>query len=40
MSLEITTVLSGLALGIDPLNQPGVERGKILACKAMNREGY
>jgi len=40
MALEIATVLTGLALGIDPLNQPGVERGKLLAYIAMGREGY
>lgn len=40
MSLEIATALAGLALGIDPLNQPGVERGKILTYEAMGREGY
>jgi len=40
MALEIATVLTGLALGVDPLNQPGVERGKLLAYKAMGREGY
>ena len=40
MALEIATVLTGLALGIDPLNQPGVERGKILTYAAMGREGY
>ena len=40
MSLEIATVLTGLALGVDPLNQPGVETGKILIYKAMGREGY
>lgn len=40
MSLEIATVLCGLALGINPLDQPGVERGKILTYRAMKREGY
>ncbi len=40
MSLEIATALSGLALDVDPLNQPGVEIGKILTYKAMGREGY
>ena len=40
MSLEIATALAGLAMGLDPLNQPGVERGKILTYKAMGREGY
>lgn len=40
MALETATVLSGLALGIDPLDQPGVERGKILTYRAMGREGF
>ncbi|MCP4648079.1 MAG: glucose-6-phosphate isomerase, partial [bacterium] len=40
MSLEIATVLSGFALHVNPLDQPGVERGKILTYKAMGREGY
>jgi len=39
-ALEAATVLVGLALGIDPLDQPGVERGKILTYKAMGRPGY
>ena len=40
MALEIATVLCGLALNVDPLDQPGVERGKVLTYKAMGREGY
>ncbi len=40
MSLEIATVLTGLALNINPLDQPGVERGKVLTYAAMNRPGY
>ncbi len=40
MSLEIATVLVGLALDINPLDQPGVERGKILTYAALNRPGY
>lgn len=40
MALEIATVLCGLALGVDPLDQPGVERGKILTFKEMGRPGY
>lgn len=40
MALEIATVLAGLSLGVDPLDQPGVERGKILTYKAMGRPGY
>lgn len=40
MSLEIATVLAGLALYINPLDQPGVERGKVLTYSALNRPGY
>ena len=40
MSLEIATVLTGLALNINPFDQPGVERCKVLIYKAMNRSGY
>lgn len=40
MAFEIATVLTGLTLGVNPLDQPGVEVGKILTYKAMNREGY
>ena len=40
MALETATVLCGLAMGINPLDQPGVERGKILTYRAMGREGY
>lgn len=40
MSLEIATALAGLSLGVNPLNQPGVERGKIITYKAMGRVGY
>jgi glucose-6-phosphate isomerase len=40
MSLEIATVLTGLALGINPLDQPGVERGKHLTFREMGRAGY
>ena len=40
MLLEIATVLTGLSLDINPLDQPGVERGKVLTYKAMNRSGY
>lgn len=39
-ALETATVLTGLALGIDPLDQPGVERGKVLTYRAMGRPGY
>ncbi|OPL18578.1 MAG: hypothetical protein AVO35_04395 [Candidatus Aegiribacteria sp. MLS_C] len=40
MALEISTVLCGLAIGIDPLDQPGVERGKVLTYRALGRPGY
>ncbi len=40
MSLEIATVLTGIALNINPLDQPGVELCKVLIYKAMNRPGY
>jgi glucose-6-phosphate isomerase len=39
-ALETATVLCGIALGIDPLDQPGVERGKTLTFKKMGRPGY
>lgn len=40
MAFEIATVLCGLALNVNPLDQPGVERGKILTYRAMGREGF
>lgn len=40
MSLELATVLTGLALGVDPLDQPGVERGKQMTYREMGRAGY
>lgn len=40
MALEIATVLTGLALEINPLDQPGVERGKVLTYRALGRPGY
>ncbi len=40
MLFEIATVLTGLALGIDPLDQPGVERGKYLTFREMGRPGW
>ncbi|NLI02945.1 MAG: glucose-6-phosphate isomerase [Candidatus Fermentibacter daniensis] len=39
-TIEIATVLTGLSLGIDPLDQPGVERGKYLTFKQMGRPGW
>jgi glucose-6-phosphate isomerase len=40
MLLEISTALTGYALNIDPMDQPGVERSKILTYRAMGRPGY
>lgn len=40
MLFQIVTVLTGLALDVDPLDQPGVERGKILTFRAMGRAGF
>lgn len=40
MLFQLATVLTGLAHNINPLDQPGVERGKILTYRAMGREGY
>jgi glucose-6-phosphate isomerase len=40
MLFQIATVLTGLALDVDPLDQPGVERGKILTFRAMGRAGF
>ena len=37
--LEITTVLTGLLMGIDPLDQPAVELGKRLANAYLGAEG-
>lgn len=39
-AIEAATVLTGLSLGIDPLDQPGVERGKYLTFKQMGRPGW
>ncbi len=40
MTMMMATVICGLSLGIDPLDQPGVERGKILTYRALGRPGY
>jgi glucose-6-phosphate isomerase len=40
MTLQIATVLCGLALDVNPLDQPGVERGKTLTYRALGRPGY
>jgi glucose-6-phosphate isomerase len=37
---EITTVFTGLLLGINPFNQPGVEESKALTYGLMGRKGY
>jgi len=40
MLLEIATVYAGALYGVDPLDQPGVELGKVLTYGLMGREGY
>ncbi|MDH5589934.1 MAG: glucose-6-phosphate isomerase [Gemmatimonadota bacterium] len=40
MLLEIATVHAGALYGVDPLDQPGVELGKILTYGLMGREGH
>ena len=40
MLYQLATVLTGFALFVNPLDQPGVERGKVLTFRAMGREGY
>lgn len=37
--LELTTVLTGWLMGIDPLDQPAVELGKRLANASLNAQG-
>lgn len=39
-AMEMATVFSGGLYGIDPLDQPGVEAGKIAAFALMGRPGY
>jgi len=39
-ALEVATVFSGGLYGINPLDQPGVEAGKIAAFALMGRRGY
>ncbi len=39
-ALEVSTVFSGGLYNIDPLDQPGVEAGKIAAFALMGRKGY
>ena len=38
--LELETYLCGQLLGIDPLDQPGVEEGKVLAYALLGRKGF
>lgn len=40
MLFEIATVYAGALYGVDPLDQPGVELGKVLTYGLMGREGY
>lgn len=40
MALEVATVLAGISIGVEPMDQPGVERGKVLTYRAMGRPGY
>ena len=39
-AMEVATVCSGGLYNIDPLDQPGVESGKIAAFALMGRKGY
>jgi glucose-6-phosphate isomerase len=39
-ALEVSTVFSGGLYNVDPLDQPGVEAGKIAAFALMGRPGY
>lgn len=39
-ALEVATVFSGGLYNIDPLDQPGVEAGKVAAYALMGRKGY
>jgi glucose-6-phosphate isomerase len=40
MFLQIATVYAGALYGVDPLNQPGVELGKVLTYGLMGRRGF
>lgn len=40
MLLEIATVIGGALYGIDPLDQPGVEQGKVFTYGLMGRDGF
>jgi glucose-6-phosphate isomerase len=37
---EVQTIVAGSLLGIDPLDQPGVEAGKRLTFAMAGRKGY
>jgi len=38
--MEVQTVFAGGLYNIDPLDQPGVEEGKLLTYAMMGRKGY
>lgn len=40
MLFQVATVYAGSLYGVDPLNQPGVELGKVLTYGLMGRAGY
>lgn len=40
MFLQLATVYAGALYGVDPLDQPGVELGKVLTYGLMGREGF
>jgi glucose-6-phosphate isomerase len=40
MLFQMATVLAGALYGVDPLDQPGVEAGKILTYGLLGRKGY
>jgi len=40
MLLQLATVYAGALYGVDPLDQPGVELGKVLTYGLMGREGF
>ena len=40
MLFQIATVYAGALYGVNPLDQPGVELGKILTYGLLGREGY
>jgi glucose-6-phosphate isomerase len=40
MMLQIATVVAGALYGVDPLDQPGVELGKVLTYGLMGRPGF